>query len=365
MRNKVVLVLGILTIVGLFIWEAGCKREAPSTVESLKIGAVLPQTGAGGVFADYIQKGIDLAVEEVNTKVPGSMTVVYGDSKNDAKEGVTVFRQIVLTEKPPVVISALSSVTKALAPLAKPNKTVVIGTAVALPEVTEPSDFVFRVYPEANGLAGVIATYAASKYKTAAVAYINDDFGMSGAEVFRQVFEEGGGKVLLTEPYNLLEKDFRNQWQKIEAVNPDCVWIIGYGPAYAVLVRQMYEAQVKSVLLADMTLGLPITLKNCGETAEGVVYVDAPIDPDFARRYQAKYGEPPTSYAGYAYDIIIMLDHVCRKHGTSAAEIKNGFAAIKDYPGVMGPITILPNRDASLKFILMRIVEGRPSVYSE
>jgi len=188
MKNKVVLVLGILTIVGLFIWEAGCKREAPSTVESLKIGAVLPQTGAGGVFADYIQKGIDLAVEEVNTKVPGSMTVVYGDSKNDAKEGVTVFRQIVLTEKPPVVISALSSVTKALAPLAKPNKTVVIGTAVALPEVTEPSDFVFRVYPEANGLAGVIATYAASKYKTAAVAYINDDFGMSGAEVFRQVF---------------------------------------------------------------------------------------------------------------------------------------------------------------------------------
>lgn len=338
---------------------APAPAPAPPPAAPLKIGALLPQTGPGAVFADYIKKGIDLAQEEINAKQPGAITINYGDSKNDPKEGVTVFQQMVLTEHPPVVISALSSVTKAVGPLAKENNTVVIGTAVGLPNVTAPSEYVFRVYPEANGLAGPIAEYAAKKYKTAAVVYINDDFGISGADVFQRTFEAGGGKVVHREPYNLLEKDFRTQWEKIKAANPEAVWIIGYGPAYSVVVRQMKEAAVKADLLADMTLGLPVTLKNVGDAAEGVVYVDGPLDPAFAARFQAKYGEPPTSYAGYAYDIVMMLDKVRRETGSGAADIQKGFAGIKDYPGAMGVITMLPNRDAALRFVLMRVQDGR------
>ncbi len=367
MRRKLsntVSVLITLSIIGwLIVANVGCEKSAQP--ESLKIGALLPQTGAGAVLADYIKKGLDLAAEEINAKDPGSIELSYGDSKNNPKEGVTVFQQMVLTKKPPVIIVALSSVTKAVAPLARKNKTVVIGTAVALPKVTEPSEFVFRVYPEANGLAGIIAQHAAKKYKTAAVAYINDDFGASGADVFRKTFETGGGKVLLTEPYNLLEKDFRGQWEKIKAAKPECVWIIGYGPAYRVIVRQMREAQVEADLLADMTLGLPITLKNVGAAAEGVVYVDGPIDSTFVEKYQAKYTEPPACYAGYAYDIVMMLDKVRREGGTSPEEIRDGFATIRDFPGVMGNISILPTRDASLKFVLMQIKEGKPTAYKE
>lgn len=327
----------------------------------LKIGALLPETGAGAVFADYIRKGLDLAAEEINAKQPGAITLLYGDSKNDPKEGVTVFQRMVLTDHPPVVITALSSVTKAVAPLAKDNDTVVIGTAVGLPNVTAPSDYVFRVYPEANGLAGVIAEYAAKHYKTAAVAYINDDFGMSGAATFKKVFEAAGGKVVHQEPYNLLEKDFRTQWEKIKAAAPECVWVTGYGPAYSVVVRQMKEAGVNSALLADMTLGLPVTLKNVGDAAEGVVYVDGPIDPDFAARFQAKYNEPPTSYAGYAYDIVMMLDQVRHDAGITPRAIQTSFVSIKAFPGVTGLIAILPNRDAELRFRLFQVRDQRPS----
>lgn len=329
---------------------------------SLQIGALLPQTGPGAVFADYITKGLDLAQSEINATDPRAIEIIYGDSKNNPKEGVTVFQRMVLTDRPPVIITALSSVTKAVAPLAKENNTIVIGTAVGLPNVTAPSDFVFRVYPEANGLAGPIAGYAAKQYATAAVVYINDDFGMSGADVFTRFFEAGGGKVVHREPYNLLEKDFRTQWEKIKRAKPDCVWIIGYGPAYSVVVRQMREMGVEATLLADMTLGLPTTLKNVGDAAEGVVYVDGPMDPQFASRFEAKYGEPPTSYSGYAYDIVKMLDSVRRKGDVRPESIQERLAAIREFPGVMGEVTIMPNRDASLKFVLMQIRNGQQAV---
>jgi branched-chain amino acid transport system substrate-binding protein len=351
-------VIAVIVVLGIFLRPG--QKTVPIQARTLTIGAILPQTGSGAVFSDYIKKGLDLAATEIDKEGQTNVTIVYGDSKNDPKEGVSVFNQMVLTQKPPVVITALSSVTKAVAPLAKENNTVVIGTAVGLPNVTAPSDFVFRVYPEAIGLAGVIADYAASKFRTAAVVYINDDFGISGATVFEQIFQSKGGKVLIKEPYNIVEKDFRNQWEHIRREHPECVWVTGYGPAYSVIVRQMREVGVNSVLLADMTLGLPITLKNVGDEAEGVVYVDGIMDREFINRYRAAYGDQPTSYAGYAYDIIGMLNQVLLRGNTTPQAIRDGLAAIHNYQGAMGSISFLENRDAALKFNLMRIENGSP-----
>jgi len=349
----------VLAVILLIVVGACSKAENSSP--TLRIGAILPQTGAGAPFAQYIQKGLDLAVKEINAKHPGSVELRYADSRSDPKEAGTAFQQMVLVDNPPVVIAALSSVTKVLAPRAKPSNTVLVGTAVSLPGVTDASDFVFRVYPVASGVAGIIAPYAVQKYRTAAVAYITDDFGKSCADVFRATFETGGGSVLAMEPFNPGEKDFRVQWGRIRDMDPDCVWVVGYGPAYSVVLTQMKEAGMRADLLADMTLGLPTTQKNVGEGAEGVVYVDGPMDDDFVKRYESEYGEIPTSYAGYAYDIVMMIDSVFRDRGSAPDDIRTGLQSIRGFPGVMGPVTILDNRDAALQLVLMKIVNGKPT----
>lgn len=363
--RRLLAALAVLSVAGVLF---GCKTDSGQTgttnppVEStpLKVEAILPLTGPGAPFAAYIKNGLDLAADELNAGGAAGVNVTFDDSKSDPKEAISVFQQKVLTEGAPVTVVALSSVMKALAPLAKQNNTVMVGTAVALPGVTEPSDYVFRVYPEANGLAGVIADYAGKKYKTAAVAYIDDDFGSSAEKVFQTTFETAGGKVVLAEPYKLTEKDFRSQWQRIKAAKPECVWIVGYGPAYSVVIKQMREAQVPATLLGDMTLGLPATLANVGSQVEGVVYVDGEMQDDFVAKYQAKFSEPPTSYAGYAYDILKMVKQASSA-GQSPEQIREAFAGIKDYPGAMGSITIQPNRDAALRFVLMQIKDGKPA----
>jgi branched-chain amino acid transport system substrate-binding protein len=368
MNRKLWLSLVIVVVLAVIVavtrpWETD-GRDVLQESKPLVIGALLPQTGAGAVFADYIKKGIDIAVSEANAGGQTVVRVIYADSKNDPKEGVSAFRQMVLTESPPVVITALSSVTRAVGPLAKELNTVVVGTAVGLPDVTAPSEFVFRVYPEASGLAGVIAKHAIEHCDSAAAVYIDDDFGASGARVFEETYEQGGGRFLLKEPYKIAEADFRTQWTKIDAANPDCVWVTGYGPAYSVIVRQMKELNVSSTLLADMTLGLPITLKNVGPAAEGVVYVDGPLDPAFADRFRTAYGEAPTSYAGYAYDIVKMLLSAADANGKEPQAIQEALSTVRDFPGVMGTISMLPNRDAALSFKLMKVVEGQPAPYS-
>ncbi len=360
----------LYTLIGIFIssvlvvhtpvYSAERGDSSNWSSKELLVGAILPETGPGAVFAEYIKKGIELAVSENNKSKDTKIRVIYSDSKNDPKEGISVFNKMVLGDKPPIIITALSSVTRALAPLAKDNDTIIIGTAVGLPDVTAPSNYVFRVYPEAHGLAGVVAEYASKNFKTAAVVYIDDDFGVSGAQVFQTVFEKNGGKFLHKEPYKIVQADFRNQWLKIQKLKPECVWVTGYGPAYSVIVRQMKELGIPSTLLADMTLGLPVTLKNVENAAEGIVYVDGVMEKDFVERYQSFYSERPTSYAGYAYDIIGMIEKATAGGYVTTKEIRDNLAEISDYSGAMGSITILDSRDASLKFELMTIKNSTP-----
>jgi len=334
----------------------------------IKIGAILPLTGPGAIFAQYIKEGIDLAIEEINSKTSQKIKIFYEDSKNQPKEAISVYNKLVELEKPLAVIVALSSVAKALAPLATPSKTVQIGIAVAIPGVTDISEYVFRIYPEAYDIAGIMATYDAKKLgcKTAGVIYINDDFGRSSYEVFKEVFEKYGGKITLTESYEPLQRDFRSQLLKLMRVNPDCIYLSGYGIAYGIIIKQLKELGINSQLTADMTLGLPNTLEQVGNSAEGAYFVDGKMSDEFIRKFKNRYNKEPASYAGYAYDIInILYKIITERKATTSDSVKDGLLKIKDYPGVMGKITILPNGDSTLQFVVKQIKNSRPLVVQE
>jgi branched-chain amino acid transport system substrate-binding protein len=360
MRNfKLTLIFSlILILLGNFF--LGCKKEP----KVIKIGAILPLTGPGSIFAQYIKEGADLAAEQINktSKVP--ITIIYEDSKNQPKEGVSAYNKLSISEKPPVVIVALSSVAKAVAPLAESKKIVQIYIAVAIPNITD-GKYRFRIYPEAYGMAGVMARYNAIKLKakTSAVIYINDDFGRVSLEAYTKEFEAHGGKVVFSESYELQQTDFRSLIAKLKNVRPvpDVIYLNGYGTSYGIFVKQLKESGVKSQLTADMTLGLPNTLEQVGNAAEGAYFVDGKMSPEFIDIFKQKYGKEPTSYAGYAYDIVNILVKIFKEEKKFTPEIiAQGLLKIKDYQGVMGNITIQPNGDSNLEFVVKQIKNGRP-----
>ena len=65
------------------------------------------------------------------------------------------------------------------------------------------------------------------KKKTAAIFYINNDFGIGLKNSFKEQFEKMGGKVLLEISFERGEKDFRAQITKIKNVNPEVVFLVG------------------------------------------------------------------------------------------------------------------------------------------
>jgi ABC-type branched-subunit amino acid transport system substrate-binding protein len=68
---------------------------------------------------------------------------------------------------------------------------------------------------------------------------------------------------------------------------PDVIYLSAYGSAYGAVVRQLRELNVDARLTADVTMGLPDTIEQVGDAAEGVYFVDGKVSPQFSEKFIA------------------------------------------------------------------------------
>lgn len=342
--------------------NSGVQTTADKGPRTLKLGAVLPFTGAGALIAEYMRYGMDLAAEELNAEGKVKIEILYEDSQSEPKEGITAFNKLISTQDPNAIVIGLSSVASALAPLAEDTNKVQMLVCVAKPGLAD-GKLRFRVYPTADGMAGEMAKFNSEQLgiKTSAVISLNDDFGKASAAAYRQRTEESGGKVIYEESYEATQKDFRSTITKLKALQPqpDAVFLCGYGPAYGVFISQYRQANLKPQLTSDMSTGLPSTLTQAGQAAEGVYFAEGPIMPEFAAKFKKRFGKDVFCYSGYGYDAVRLLAKACLEQGTSTQQLSTGLKESKGYIGAMGSVSFDAQGETNLKFAIRRVAGGK------
>jgi len=137
MGKKAWISLTVAIAVGLFFvfaWQSRTMKPG-----SIEVGAILPLSGSASLLGQGVLEGIEMAAAEINTHggINGKhVLLVTEDSKNDPKEAVSAFYKMTTTSNPIVIISEMSSVSKALAPLAERKKVVLFSTVTAAPDLT-------------------------------------------------------------------------------------------------------------------------------------------------------------------------------------------------------------------------------------
>ena len=365
-----IILLLILVIGGLVVSNfVGCKREP----EVYKIGAILPLTGSASMLGDFIKSGIDIAVQHINKKggIKGKkIEIVYEDSKNDPKEGISAFNKLVSMQGLPVIISAMSSVTNAIIPLADRNQTPLFATTVSAAGVTDKSEYVFRLFITADIDAATMARYAANKMKLkkVAVLYVNDDFGMSFKDVFSQTFAEEGRKIVWAESFEKGESNFRGIITKLKSMDFQAVYLLGYEKGLGILVKQLREFGITKPILSIATIAQPYVREQAGDALNNTYFTSTIFNPDspksdiarkFISEYETQFGKKPNYFSAFAYDAMFLLSEAIRSHGYTKDGIKKGLLAIKDIQGVMGNITIKSNGDAAFPMIVKKFEGGK------
>ena len=374
MKNfkKLILSLLFVTFLSAIIsatFFAGCKRE-PAVY---KIGANLILTGPAATSGEYVKNGIDLAVEEIN-KLGGikgkKIEIIYGDNKNDAKEAISVFNKMTTIDHLPVIISMFSTPSLAQVKLADEKRIVLATTIVSAPGVGDMSPWVFRYFVSIDKECEVLANFIINKQniKKIAFLYINDDYGRGGFKSFKDSYEKLGGTIIFAEAFEKTRTDFRSLLFRLKTTKPEAVCVIGYDKPLGIIIKQMREIGIKAQIFTPMSLSVPVVLEQAGEGAEGayltmssfdIEHPNTPLAKEFIANYQKKFGKLPSHYSAFAYDLIKLICKAIENKGYSPSSIREGLLSIKNYPAIMGNVTILPNGEVEIPLTIKKIEKGK------
>ncbi len=320
-RKKLfVFVLLVILVCSFSLIWTGCKKKEKPPV---KIGALLPLTGALSEFGGGFRKAGDLA-EKQFTEAGFPIALKYGDTETSAIPGVEAARTLVDIERVKVLIGAASSGVSL--PIAEsvsiPKQIAQISNASTSPLLSvlpadEGKDFLFRTCPS-DALQGVIlGKLAADKgYKKAAVFWVNNAYGQGLMEEFKASFESRGGKLVGSVPHD--EKPaptYVAELKKIMESEPDVMLALGYPGQATVYLKEFFEAGYnKSVdlLFCDGTKSVKMPEALGAENLAGFVgtapgsVAGASLE-NFKADYKVEYGElPPLPFMSNFYDAILV-----------------------------------------------------------
>jgi branched-chain amino acid transport system substrate-binding protein len=318
MKRTLIIVLAVVLAFSVVLMS--CKKEEAKPV---KIGALLPLTGALAEFGKAFRLASDLASEQL-AEAGFPIEIKYGDTETSAIPGVEAARTLVDVEKVVAIIGAAASgVTIPVAEsVTIPKQIPQISNASTSKLITvlpadEGKDFLFRTAPsdEIQGL--VLGQLAADLgYKACAVMYINSPYGQGLLEDFQKHFEAAGGKVVAAVPHD--EKPaptYVTELRKLMQAKPDVMLAIGYPAQATVYLKEFFEAGYNKntdLLFCDGTKSVempkalgPENLAGFYGTAAGSVSGESLTH--FQNDYKAKYGDlPPQPYMDTIYDGVVI-----------------------------------------------------------
>ncbi len=345
-----------------------CGQKAGT--QPITIGAILPLSGNSAQYGKFCQEGFQLALDEINKQggVKGApLRVIWEDDQAVPSSAAAAMTKLATVDKVPIVFGTwASSCVLAQAPIAEANRIPILAEAQS-PQIRDAGDYVFRIQPDSRYYLKVLAPYACQKLglKKLAILYVNNDYGVDQAAVFKNLAEGLGSKVVFEEGFPQGAQDFRSVLTKLKGAEPDGVFVPAYAEA-GVILKQAAELGIKTQFLGSAPMESPDVVLTAGKAAEGVIYVhhfdpdsDDPKIKEFQKKYEAKYGRAPEGYGALAYDAAYVTAHVLDKAGTSREQIKDELYKVRDFPGVSGPTSFDDHGDVIKPIVVRTIKDGK------
>ena len=108
------------------------------------------------------------------------LTVNFEDSQGQPQPAVTAMNKLVRVSSEPVVLTAMSGISKAIAPIADREKVVVINGGGVAPDLAKLSPYFFNVIPLVNYEVRALLPYLKQRNLTRiALVYVEDPLGES------------------------------------------------------------------------------------------------------------------------------------------------------------------------------------------
>jgi len=315
--------------------------------KTIKIGAIISLTGTGSHLVD-MKDAMNLAVEEVNNHggINGmNLELIIKDNQTNPDIGKKAFIQLEQQHKPLFYISALSSISTAIAPLANENQVVLFGLVVNSPQFTQLNQWVYRYYSSIQyEITPIISFIQQFSIKKLGILYLKDEYGNSMYHLFKQELSKANDPFIMDASFTTELTHFTEQIQSLFSMQ--AIYIVGFVQHIKIAICQLKALKYKGYIFS--TSGIANLVKTTPEV-DGV-YFAAPIiynsvyhfAKEIASKFENRFNKPITHQAASGYDLIKLLAGLLENHDLSRKTIKQLIDKGFYYPGVFGDIHLEP-----------------------
>ncbi|HVZ51833.1 MAG TPA: ABC transporter substrate-binding protein [Pseudolabrys sp.] len=319
----------------------------------VKIGVVLPFSGANADLGHQMDKAFDLYVKlHAKDIAPNTVTLIKRDEGPPTGAAAkTVATELITNDKVNLLTGfSFSPSAIALAPVVTQAKVPMIISNAGTAWITNLSPYIVRLSFSMWHPAYPMGAYAYDKVgcKTAAVAYTDFPPGKDSTEAFETGFKKAGGKVVLSIPMGspVQVPDFTPFFQRIKDAHPDCMYVFIPSGAHATGVMKAYgelgmrKAGIK--LIGPMDLIPDNKLQDMGDAAIGTIVMghyavdlDNAANKAFNAEWHKAYGADsyPDFMSAQAWDTMHAIFDTIKKlngnmtDGAKVVEAMKGWSA--------------------------------------
>lgn len=363
MKKRLALLVSVMMLFTLLVGCGGGDEKQPSGGDSevIKLGFLGAKTGAVANYGIPAEKGMKLAIEELNANggiLGKQVEGIYDDNKGENSDIAVIATKYITRDKVVAMVGdPCTGLTKVAADIAQKNQVVIFSPGATGDGVVEIGDFVFR-----NTLLDIFAVPTVVDWmlnekgwqNIAVITSLNNGYSTALTPVFKEAIANQGGKIVLEDSINDKETDFTAQITKLKKANADVLVFTGYYTEAALIMNEAQKQKLDiSLIGGDGLYGQDLAKLGQSAVEEKVIFYcgfssDQPSAETaaFLEKYRAKFNEEPDMFSAQYYDAVMILAQAMEATNSIDPKVfKEELAKLKDYPGVSGNTTFRADRE--------------------
>lgn len=320
--------------------------------KTIKLGAILSLTGAGGVYGPQSQNGMKLAVQQINASggINGAQIdlTVLDDTSDKATSSAKAQTLIQQNQVLALLGPTLSNSAVGVHPLAESLKVPILAVSTTgihiVPDCnfpdTTPCKYVFRdSLGEQTAIPDNIKSYAADAHpKTGVLLVAQDDkFSSDGGKIVQDTVGQYGIQLVKTIPFSKNDADLSPYVTQAVQLNPDVIFITSLGNIPAKIMNAARNQGWQGQFLGGNGFNTAAVSKQAGAAGKGARSASAwyigntfASNADFVSAYRNQYQIDPDQFAAQGYTGIKILAEAAKHANLTFTDLAGDRTKLRD-----------------------------------
>jgi branched-chain amino acid transport system substrate-binding protein len=328
---------------------AGCAGETP-----VRVGFVAQLSGVQSELGMQERNGVQLAVDEINAAGGSAgrpIELIVQDDLGTPDGAQAADRKLIESGVQAIIGHATSAQTLAGLAVTNPARIVMISPTATTPELSGKADYFFRVGYSLVDRARSLAHWVFQGRHIAQAAIIYDTDNVSYSKPFMEAFSSEyrslGGRLVGGVEFSALAKpDFASLILPLRASSPEGLLIIASDNDTALIAQRTRLMGWSIQLFGTAWAQTDNLITDGGQAVEGLeielantLNNQSPEYLDFAKHYQARFGQTHAFGATAGYEAAQVLAAALRKTGGKAEGLAQALLSIPNFKGLSDTIS--------------------------